>query len=177
MKHIFSFACLFLIFLPGLFAQAVDSNIYRSHKKYYQFDRELNEFDLGRALAGNHAAALQYHKYRTNKTVALPCIIVGGAAMVAGLGIEIANIVNAFNDMNHDTGDGSDHMEGANLGSNLVEAGTVVALIGAACMVGSHYHLKKARRIYNYSLQPISAHPVRLDFMVKSGGIGIRLNF
>ncbi len=155
-----------------VYSQPATGKITLEKKRYYQNGQALNPAQIKSLLAGNPASAPEYLKYKRNMSFASPMIIGGSLCLLAGSALSLAGTLKESNDINNGTYSG-DYPSGI----GLILLGAVVDLAALPLILPANKQFKKSVELYNESQSKASYRTIKLDMIVSSRGVGVRMNF
>ena len=161
-------------FLISAYSQEVDSTITIIKKKqYYQNDQKLTNVELQTILTNNPASASEYKKSTRKSYIGLGLGLVGTSIVAVAAFIDLSSSIKQSNDLNN-----------GNYSGDYKDVGLGVYLGGLACVVvalpivlSGRKNLHKSVGQYNSSFNKVGIRPVKLDLVVNSNGLGIRMRF
>ena len=163
-----------MLMLTSVFvcSQPSTGKITIEKRKYYQNGQALTPAQLKSALAGNPASAPDYLKYKRNMSIAAPMVIGGSICAMAGAAISLAGSIKEANDLENGT-----LSTGYPQGMGLILLGAVVDLAALPLLLPATKQFKRSVELYNESQSQASYRTIKLNMIVSSRGVGVRMNF
>lgn len=155
-----------------VYSQPATGKITIEKKKFYQNGQTLTPAQLKSLLAGNPSSSPEYLKYKRNMSFAAPMILGGSICVMAGAAISLAGSIKESDDINNGTYSG-DYASGM----GLILLGLVVDLAALPLILPANKQFKKSIELYNASQSKTSYRTIKLNMMVSSTGVGVRMNF
>lgn len=172
MKKLILFFSMLMLASSFVYCQPAAGKITVEKRRYYQNGQALTLTQLKSLLAGNPASAPDFLKYKRNMSIASPMVIGGSICVMAGAAISLAGSIKESNDLNNGTYSG-DYASGM----GLILLGAVVDLAALPLILPANKQFKKSIELYNESQSVASYRTIKLDMIVSSRGVGVRMNF
>ena len=165
---------LLIIFVVNGNSQTNDKTITIQKKKYSQQGKVLTSGELKTLLSENPGSSAEYKKFKSNSNIGTPFLIAGSLAALGGAVLSFTSSAKQASDINNGKVSSSST---TGLSLALVIAGAGCVIVGAAFLLPANKHFKKAINAYNANVSGVTSKSVKLNLMVKSAGLGVRVAF